>query len=265
MGTKCLLVGINAYPDSPLRGCVNDIAQLSACFAGGFRIPMESIRLLQDERATREAILERLAWLAAGAGEGDCLLFHFSGHGTIYSERGADGKIISTDQAICPADFSWSPDKMITPANIVAALNLPRGARLVWICDACHSGGAQAPALLKDGVNRTKEVPLDMQWRNDTPATAAVVPGEFASMLPGRMVMLSACGKSQVAEDAPFESGYAGALSHFLARDLGSSEGRTAPLNLLWTHTIQSLDMAGFSQRPSLIADAAFLNRPLLP
>ena len=61
---RALLIGINAYPDpiNQLNGCASDTYLVSELLQeNGF--VAENIRLLTDERATRDAILDRLHWL----------------------------------------------------------------------------------------------------------------------------------------------------------------------------------------------------------
>jgi len=61
---RALLIGINAYPDpiNQLNGCASDTYRVSELLQeNGF--VAENIRLLTDERATRDAILDRLHWL----------------------------------------------------------------------------------------------------------------------------------------------------------------------------------------------------------
>ena len=64
MTQRAVCVGINkqTMPGCDLRGCVNDAAQMrETLLSHGFK--QENIRVLTDERATKQAILERLAWL----------------------------------------------------------------------------------------------------------------------------------------------------------------------------------------------------------
>ncbi|CAE7531429.1 MCA1 [Symbiodinium natans] len=81
-----------------------------------------------------------LQWLVKGAGPGDHLLFHYSGHGSQkrdMSGEEADGK----DETIVPCDFNKSG--MITDDELRRMLvdGLPKGCRLTVIMDCCHSAG----------------------------------------------------------------------------------------------------------------------------
>jgi hypothetical protein len=63
---RALLIGINSYPDpeNVLEGCVNDVFLMSSVLQeSGFEA--EDIRVVLNERATTQGILERLNWLRA--------------------------------------------------------------------------------------------------------------------------------------------------------------------------------------------------------
>lgn len=85
---RSLLIGIN-YPGSSaeLRGCINDVKRMKSYITGcGFPDDADSMRVLTDDGCndgdpTYDAILEGVEWLVAGAATGDCLFFHYSGHG----------------------------------------------------------------------------------------------------------------------------------------------------------------------------------------
>jgi hypothetical protein len=110
MARRALLVGLNHYPDpaNNLRGCVNDVLQVSSLLQRGFLFDASAdIRLLTDERATTARIIERLRWLLRGAGPGDTLVFHYSGHGAQVRDRHGDELDDGLDEIICPYDLDW--------------------------------------------------------------------------------------------------------------------------------------------------------------
>lgn len=140
---RALLVGINDYPDPAmqLNGCVNDTYLMSAVLQEcGFEA--DDIRLLTDRRATRDALLERLAWLTDGVKPGDERVFFYSGHGAqmpLNPTASGQGKICET---LVPADFDWTLEHAFTDREFNEFYShLPYDARFVAIFDCCHAGG----------------------------------------------------------------------------------------------------------------------------
>ena len=113
---RALLVGINLYPDASmqLNGCVNDVFLISQTLQqNGYEAG--DIRILLDDRATRDEILSRLQWLVEGAGPGDERLFYYSGHGAQLPVYGESGEPDRLDETLVPWDFNWDrPETHIT-------------------------------------------------------------------------------------------------------------------------------------------------------
>jgi hypothetical protein len=166
-----LFVGINAYTGgiSPLRGCVNDATQMRDVMTGRFGFKAADTTLLTDAAATRDAILANLNKYATLAGPGDLVVFHYSGHGTLfpdkYSEELDETKLTyvaapneagqmevlyergTYDSAIVPVDArlrtSGKPWRnLILDDELYAIFGgiTRKGAQVVLISDSCHSG-----------------------------------------------------------------------------------------------------------------------------
>lgn len=169
-----LFVGINAYSGgiSPLKGCVNDAKHMRDVMMGKFGFKYADTTLLTDAQATRDGILTNLNKYAAQAGVGDLVVFHYSGHGTLfpdkYSEEIDESKLIymeapndkgvmeviyergTYDSAIVPYDArsktsgkSWR--NLILDDELYAILGgiTRKGAQVVLISDSCHSGSIE--------------------------------------------------------------------------------------------------------------------------
>ncbi|KAG2095482.1 caspase domain-containing protein, partial [Suillus discolor] len=81
-------IGINyKRQDGELRGCVNDAWNIAEFLKSFWNYAKEDIMVLTDEpynlkyMPTRRNILSALRWLVKDAQPGDCLFFHYSGHG----------------------------------------------------------------------------------------------------------------------------------------------------------------------------------------
>ncbi|HKP69988.1 MAG TPA: caspase family protein, partial [Pyrinomonadaceae bacterium] len=187
-----LFVGINAYQGgiSPLKGCVNDATKMRDAMVGRFGFKTPDTTLLLDAAATREAILTNLNNIAAQATVGDLVVFHYSGHGTLfpdkYSEEQDETKLIymeapnregvmqviyergTYDSALVPVDArsttSGKPWRnLILDDELYAILGgiTRKGAQVVLISDSCHSGsidraGLKSDAKYKDPQARTQ-------------------------------------------------------------------------------------------------------------
>jgi hypothetical protein len=139
---KALLVGINRYPSSPLKGCVNDVEDWHRLLSSIGHYPADSIRAVCDERATTQGIRDRMAWLKEGLkGPGDEVFFAFSGHGSQVRDRGVlDELADNMDEILCPVDLDWNT-KVITDDDIGDWLKtFPKGAKITVVLDCCHSG-----------------------------------------------------------------------------------------------------------------------------
>lgn len=168
---RALLVGINDYPDPAMRleGCVNDVFLMSSLLQEvGFAA--EDIRVVLDDRATTDGILERLEWLLDGVeGEGE-RVFYFSGHGAQLPTYGLGDRVDRMDEALVSWDFDWSPETALTDDRFYDLYSqLPHGARFLTVLDCCHSGGmtrAGGPRIR--GVNPPDDIRhRAMRWDTD--------------------------------------------------------------------------------------------------
>jgi metacaspase-1 len=169
---RALLVGINAYPDpaNRLEGCVDDVYLISELLQEiGFQA--NNIRLLLNERASQEAILERLHWLLDDASDGNQRIFYYSGHGVQIPGYGVNEQIDHLEDGLVPVDFDWTKLNAITDQNLLDLYSqLPYDARFTAVFDCCYAGG-----LIKSLRSRARAlaVPLDIQHRMEkwAPAT----------------------------------------------------------------------------------------------
>ena len=139
---KALVVGIDAYSQFPLSGCVNDAVSIASTLErNGDGAPNFSVRLLtSNELEVTTAILsQEISNLFSG--DAETVLFFFAGHGIINPETNA-GYIVSQNGS----KGSWG----ISLAEILGLANAayPKIKSTVIILDSCHSGFAgEIPAL----------------------------------------------------------------------------------------------------------------------
>ena len=141
MAKTALCVGINAYapgPGSPntLRGCVNDALLIAQMLRGvaGFEV-----RILQDNAATKTAILEGLQTAVTGLKPGDYFVYWNSSHGYQVTDSDGDELADHRDEAACTYDTNpRDPLKDDNFRNILGDAN-PE-ATIFFGSDSCHSG-----------------------------------------------------------------------------------------------------------------------------
>ena len=162
---RALLIGINEYPNpaNRLQGCVNDVFLMSSVLQeSGFR--PEEIRIVLDDRATTDNILDRLHWLLDNVNGGDERLLFYSGHGAQLPSYDVQGETDHLDECLVPYDFDWTPARAIRDKQFVEFYSqLPYDARFLAIFDCCHAGG-----LSRDGGPRVRGIdpPDDIRHRD---------------------------------------------------------------------------------------------------
>ena len=255
-------VGINKYPGAPLNGCVNDIEDLSNYLMQYKRfLKGDNMRLLVDERATKNAILERLEWLVSSAGENTICVFQYSGHGTQVPNRNADSEIDGMDEVICPFDFDWqgtwiSDDDLCDYADRIKR----KGAVPIFIMDACHSGTMLKDMPLffggkKSFVSRYYPMPLDIAAR----ITDTIVKRTMASEINENAILISGCQDNQTSADAFISGRYNGALTKSLVSV--ATRNPNCSWNELAVELPKAVKAAGYTQTPTITGGAGLLSK----
>lgn len=152
-----LVIGVGDYQDkgvTPLKYAVNDAEALAEMLTDpdvcGF--PANQVELLTDDKAHRDAIVDRLSnWLPARSKGADIVVIYFAGHGVVRSlGKKEEGYLLPYDA-----------DPTNPAARGVAMGDLARwvdglAAEAVVVClDCCHAGKALAtrgpePAVARD-------------------------------------------------------------------------------------------------------------------
>jgi metacaspase-1 len=140
MTDKAVLCGINRYKSiSGLKGCLNDLEGVQRLLIDNFQFPAANVRVHRDEEVTKRTIKKAFDWLANGAGLGDRLVFHYSGHGSYTKSKTPDKDV---DELLCLFDMQWSNEDSFLRDTDLGALTrkIPASATLTVILDSCHSG-----------------------------------------------------------------------------------------------------------------------------
>ena len=286
MSKSALLVGINDYPgtQNDLSGCVNDITNVYDVLVKYFGFAPPDITLLSNKRATKTAILDALKALIAGGGEGDSLVFHYSGHGSQIRDTDGDELADGQDEIICPYDFDWETG-FIKDDDFAALFGtLKKGAHLEVILDSCHSGtGTREMILDRRTIAGLQGRGFDQEslWKSEhcirprflaPPPDIALRADEiFGAELPVRRlgyreqmnhVLWAACRSDQYSADADVGGKPGGAFTYFFCKHIRDTQGNVTRAQLLKL-VRASLKHEGFSQVPQLECEATGKARPV--
>jgi hypothetical protein len=218
---KALLVGIN-YIGSPdeLNGCINDIENVAANLVG-----FKSIVKLTDNtmtKPTRDRILSELKKMLVTSVAGDCLLFHFSGHGSQTADRNGD-ETDGYDECLYTIDNKYIKDDEL---NALIRAYLKPNVTFFAILDSCHSGTA-----------------LDFKYQyldySENPKNIETV---------GNMIMISGCRDDQYSADAYINSKSQGAMTWAFLKNLQPQ----ITWRQLVTNMCTSLSESEYTQIPKL-------------
>ena len=145
---KALLIGINYFNQKgQLRGCINDVKNMSAYLVGSFGYRREDMVILTDDQQnpmsqpTKQNILRAMHWLVKDAKPNDSLFFHYSGHGGQTADTDGDEED-GYDEVIYPVDFRLVGHIVDDEMHRIMVKSLQPGVRLTAIFDSCHSGSA---------------------------------------------------------------------------------------------------------------------------
>lgn len=138
---KALLIGCN-YTSTPyqLKGCVNDIVNMSHFLTDALDYDLKNLIMLRDDNPsmppTKVNILGALKHLVSQSANLTEIWFHYSGHGSRVRDVNGD-EADGLDEVIVPLDFTRSG--LITDDNLFDIIKDVK-CRLVMIFDSCNSG-----------------------------------------------------------------------------------------------------------------------------
>lgn len=132
---KALIVGINDYPEKPLKGCINDAEAVANILESNDDGSPNFAVLLKTDVASKGELKGLINSLFEG--KNDVALFYFSGHG--YTD-GTNACIVTPDYT--KNDYGVSMDDILKIANDSQTTNK------VIVLDCCYSGAVGSPAIM---------------------------------------------------------------------------------------------------------------------
>lgn len=253
MANRALCVGINDYPESnlDLAGCVND--------AHDWRAVLErrgyAVDTLLDREATRGRLVEALTDLIGSAGDGDAVVFTFSGHGSWLPDADGD-EPDARDEMMCPHDVMQG-HYLIDDDLYGIFCGKRAGVRVYVIADCCHSGSvvryAPAPAATDGAPPRARFLTPYLFARGDRAFERAVdraarAPAPTKLRYPA--LLFSGCQDAEFSYDASFDGRPNGAFTR-TAIDALQDAGIASP-RALYEAIRRRLPSAALPQTPQL-------------
>jgi len=241
---RAVFVGINAYPyPNALHGCLNDINDVGAAVVTVCHFDSTGIVVLQDDKATADAIKATLQKVVAQLKADDRFLFWYSGHGAQLVDGDA-----ATD-VLCPVDFDFTQATSVSVQDLHDIFSrIPSGVNAVWGSDSCHSGDLERD-FYRHGV--PKMFRRAASHRGIAAPTKVRTFRDVATTLPN-VALISGCRSDQTSADAFIEGRYNGAMTYFLLQTLRAQDGPNVPLTTLVPRVQSALKTAGYDQVPQL-------------
>ncbi|MBU1386908.1 MAG: caspase family protein [Proteobacteria bacterium] len=167
---KALVVGINNYSLSPLRGCINDASGLASIIeTHGDGSPNFDVRLETDVK-TKSELKTMIAELFSG--NSGTVLLYFSGHGFL-NELG--GYLVTPDHK--------AYDEGISMDEVLILANRSKSKDKIIILDCCHSGFFGSPTIGRGASQLDEGVSILTASRDDEPSMEINGHGVFTNLL----------------------------------------------------------------------------------
>ncbi len=146
---KALIVGNSLYaPLLPnLRSSSYEIERWRDLLVETFGFPDTNVRLLADERATKNVVMDRLLWLFGDTQPGDQLVFIFCGHGVRIRRKESTGdRLDLQDEGLVlqPAGATDVRDVVLFDDDLTSlycSMSVDGAALPTFIFDCCYSAG----------------------------------------------------------------------------------------------------------------------------
>lgn len=159
---KAVLVGINysSIPGITLRGCINDVVNMSHTLTDAFDYDINNITVLRDDiqnanlSPTRNNILSQLVNLVNQSANLSEIWFHYSGHGSQIRDTNSD-ETDGLDEVIVPLDYK--NNGFIMDDEIFNIIKNSK-CRTIMLFDSCYSGSICDLKWMFEYNNGTKSI-----------------------------------------------------------------------------------------------------------
>jgi hypothetical protein len=277
MARRALLIGINKYliTGADLRGCVNDVQNMSQALVTWFGFKKPDITRLVDQAATKKAMEAGITKLIRDARKGDTIVLHYSGHGSNVPDDDGD-EADERDEILCPTDLDWK-DTLRDDWLRKRFDTLKAGVNLTVIMDCCHSGTNTRAITPPDAPIKERYLPspwdlvaAESGRRLRGKVTGRLRKATSTSRSPKDIVvadlpelLITGCRDTQTSADAFIDGAYTGALTFSLVDAMKKANGKLT-YRELHTKASAALKARQFDQVPQLEGRLTRFDEPLL-
>lgn len=235
----CISFAINRYQQSPLRGCLNDQADITDRIKQFW--PDFVFRLFQDSKCTWQRFEQEILKAFESMAEG-WLVIHYSGHGTFKSN---------------PAELDGYSEALYLYNGPYADYQIyelmkkkPPKLNVVFILDSCFSTGVTCPRHNNEIYRKSRFLasePMPEQFK----VRRAIINE------PLEWIVFAACGERETASDAYINGRYNGAFTFYFKQIM-----RPGVFFSNWQRTIDKyLPTNDYPQTPSLTGKQELINK----
>ncbi|AKG20278.1 caspase family protein [Calothrix sp. 336/3] len=239
-----LLVGIDNYaaPVSPLRGCINDVKAIAEYLqtrveTTGWNL---HLKVLQDEAATRQGIIDGFRQHLCQATSNDVALFYYSGHGSQepaprefweFQPEKLNETLVCYDSRL-PGGWDLADKEL---AKLIAEVG-QKNPHITLILDCCHSGtGTRNPfqeTAVREFTPDVRVRPLESfifsqeEIQRLRAGEGKLNQQESGWSLPrGKHILFASCKNSETAKEYQVNGEHRGAFCYFLTETLKQIPG----------------------------------------
>lgn len=210
MAKRAVCVGVDEYAERTiprLSGCANDARAVAGALTQHFGFPESDVKLLLNDRATKEGVLRAIDWMLMTASAGDVLVLYVASYGTVMPDRNAPNEL---DEVLVTHDHNFQFSQLRDDEIADKLKRLPSGVLATCILDTGRLGPMPAPT-----GPAMFGAPLETHGRflappSDQPALAVLRtrPIPLAPRLRSRRsdeppyITVFACGEGEVARES---------------------------------------------------------------
>jgi hypothetical protein len=219
-----LVVGINKYPHTQnLSGAVNDARDI----ADGLKVfGVRDIIMLLDREATREAIIRAWENMLAQSRRGDTIIFSYAGHGGQEKEKVPGSEKDGKDESLLLGGFNPKTKAGLHQRILDNEINSwfkkadRKGVKVIFIADACHSGGATRSLDGRVAVGFRSGPPYSIDDEEEELSAEAVTGAAIRENDLSNLLLLAATQEQRRSPEVLINGRYRGALSRAFGQAL---------------------------------------------